>query len=68
GLGILRVSGYVAVGAYDREALIACAAALPLMAIGVVLGNRIHADLDQLMFKRFVAVVMIASGVPLVLR
>jgi uncharacterized membrane protein YfcA len=38
------------------------------MAIGVVLGNRIHADLDQLVFKRFVAVVMIASGVPLVLR
>jgi hypothetical protein len=68
GLGILRVTGYVAVGAYDREALIACAAALPLMAIGIVLGNRIHADLDQLMFKRFVAVVVIASGVPLVLR
>jgi len=68
GLGILRVSGYVAVGAYDREALIACAAALPLIAIGVVLGNRIHANLDQLMFQRFVALVVIASGVPLVLR
>jgi len=68
GLGILRVSGYVAVGAYDREALIACAAALPLMAIGAFFGNRIHANLDQLMFTRFVAVVVIASGVPLVLR
>jgi uncharacterized membrane protein YfcA len=68
GLGILRVSGYVAVGAYGREALIACAAALPLMALGVFLGNRIHANLDQLRFKRFVAVVVIASGVPLLLR
>jgi hypothetical protein len=68
GLGILRVSGYVAVGAYDREALIACAAALPLMAFGAFFGNRIHANLDQLMFTRFVAVVVIASGVPLVLR
>lgn len=68
GLGVLRVSGYVAVGAYDREALIACAAALPLMAIGAVLGNRIHAGLDQLVFKRLVALVVIASGVPLVLR
>lgn len=68
GLGILRVSGYVAVGAYDHEALIACAAALPLMAIGAFFGNRIHANLDQLMFTRFVAVVVIASGVPLVLR
>jgi len=67
GLGILRVSGYVAVGAYDRQALIACAAALPLMAIGVVLGNRMHANLDQLTFQRFVALVVIASGVPLLL-
>jgi uncharacterized membrane protein YfcA len=68
GLGILRVSGYVAVGAYDRDALLACAAALPLMVLGAFLGNRIHANLDQLRFKRFVAMVVIASGVPLVLR
>jgi hypothetical protein len=68
GLGILRVSGYIAVGAYDRDALLACAAALPLMALGVYFGNRIHANLDQLKFRRFVAVVVIASGVPLLLR
>jgi uncharacterized membrane protein YfcA len=67
GLGILRVSGYVAVGAFDREALIACAAALPLMAIGVFLGDHIHANLDQTTFKRLVALVVIVSGVPLVL-
>lgn len=68
GLGLFRGAGYIAVGAYDRDALIACAAALPLMAIGIVLGNRIHANLNQLMFKRFVALVLIASGVPLILR
>jgi uncharacterized membrane protein YfcA len=38
------------------------------MAVGIVLGNRIHANLDQLVFKRLVAFVMIASGVPLLLR
>lgn len=68
GLGVLRVSGYIAVGAFDHDALIACAVALPLMVFGAFLGNRIHANLDQLLFQRFVAVVMIASGVPLVLR
>ena len=68
GFGVLRVSGYVAVGAYDRDALIACAAALPLMAVGAYLGNHIHANLDQVIFKRFVAAILIASGVPLVLR
>lgn len=67
-LGIFRGSGYVAVGAYDRETLIVCAAALPLMAVGIFLGNRIHANLNQRAFRRFVALVMIASGVPLLLR
>lgn len=68
GLGIFRVSGYIAVGAYDHDALIACAVALPLMVFGAYLGNHIHANLDQIMFKRFVSAILIASGVPLVLR
>jgi uncharacterized protein len=67
-LGIFRGSGYLAVGAYDRDALVACAVALPLMAIGIFLGNRIHANLGQATFQRLVALVLIASGVPLVLR
>ncbi len=67
-LGIFRGLGYIAIGAYDRDALIACAAALPLMVIGIFLGNRIHANLNQLMFKRLIAGMMIASAVPLILR
>jgi uncharacterized membrane protein YfcA len=68
GLGILRVSGYAAVGAYDRDALLACAAALPLMVLGAFLGNRIHANLEQLKFRRLVAVILLGSGIPLVLH
>lgn len=68
GLGIMRGAGYVSVGAYDRDALIVCAAALPLMAIGIWAGNHIHANLEPLKFKRLVAAVLIASGVPLMLR
>jgi len=68
GLGIVRGLGYAAVGAFDRDALIACAAALPLMAIGVYIGNRLHANLDPLQFRRFVALILVASGVPLLLR
>ena len=68
GLGIMRVSGYIAVGAFDSEALIACLYALPLMAFGAFLGNHIHANLDQVRFKRLVALIVIASGVPLMLR
>ena len=68
GMGVFRGAGYIAVGAFDHDALLACAAALPMMTIGIFIGNRIHANLDPLMFKRFIALVLIASGVPLLLR
>jgi uncharacterized membrane protein YfcA len=67
-LGLFRGAGYLAIGAYDRETLIACAAALPLMAVGIFIGQHIHANLNQVAFRRFVALVMIGSGVPLLLR
>ncbi|OGA47660.1 MAG: hypothetical protein A3F74_18255 [Betaproteobacteria bacterium RIFCSPLOWO2_12_FULL_62_58] len=68
GMGVFRGAGYIAVGAFGHDALLACAAALPMMAIGIFIGNRIHANLDPLMFKRFIAIVLIVSGVPLLLR
>ena len=67
-LGLFRGVGYAAVGAFEHDALIACAAALPLMLVGVFLGNHIHANLNPLAFKRLVALILIASGAPLLLR
>jgi uncharacterized membrane protein YfcA len=66
-LGIVRGAGYFAVGAYDREALVATAASLPLMYVGVALGNRIHTNLSENAFRRLLGIVLIASGVPLIL-
>ncbi|HET9662667.1 MAG TPA: sulfite exporter TauE/SafE family protein [Burkholderiales bacterium] len=68
GLGLFRGAGYISVGAFDREALIACAIALPMMAVGVFIGNRVHANLTPVAFRRLVAVILIASGVPLLVR
>ncbi len=67
-LCIFRGIGYIVVGTFDREVLIVSAAAVPLMVIGTFLGNHIHANLNQLAFKRFVALILIASGAPLLLR
>lgn len=64
-LGSVRGIGYYAVGAFNRDAMIACAVALPLMIVGALLGNRIHANLDQPLFRRFIAILLIASGIPL---
>jgi uncharacterized membrane protein YfcA len=66
-LGIVRGAGYFAVGAYDREALTATAVSLPLMYVGVALGNQIHTNLSEIAFRRLLSVVLIGSGVPLIL-
>jgi uncharacterized membrane protein YfcA len=53
-LGFIRGAGYFAVGAYDEEALTATAIALPLMYVGVALGDRIHTRLSETSFRRLV--------------
>ena len=67
-LGILRGSAYVIAGEFTRDVLIACAVALPMMALGIFIGNRIHANLNDVAFKRLVAVLLIISGLPLLIR
>jgi len=37
------------------------------MLLGAFLGNHIHANLDQPMFRRFIAILLIVSGVPLLM-
>ncbi|MBI1989316.1 MAG: sulfite exporter TauE/SafE family protein [Betaproteobacteria bacterium] len=67
-LGSMRGAGYFALGAFDRETLLACAVALPLMFAGVMLGNHIHTNLNQTAFRRVVSIILIASGVPLLFK
>lgn len=67
-LGILRGGAYVITGEFTRDVMIACVAALPLMGLGIWAGNHIHANLNDLAFKRLVAVILMLSGLPLLLR
>ncbi len=67
-LGILRGGAYIIAGEFTRDVLIACAVALPMMALGIFIGNRIHANLNDIAFKRLVAVLLIISGLPLLIR
>lgn len=67
-LGILRGGAYVITGEFTRDVMIACVAALPMMALGIWAGSRIHANLNDLAFKRMVAVILMLSGLPLLLR
>ena len=67
-MGIARALGYVAVGAVTSDVLIAFAVALPLMGLGVILGNRLHAKLNQRGFGRLVGVLFVLIGGFLFLR
>jgi len=67
-MGIARALGYLAVGAITTDVLITFAVALPLMGLGVVLGNRLHAHLNQQGFNRLVGVLFVLIGGFLFLR
>jgi uncharacterized membrane protein YfcA len=67
-LAVVRGVGYWAVGEFSREALIVFAAALPVMLIGIAVGNRIHLGLSELAFRRLIGATLLACSIPLMLK
>jgi uncharacterized protein len=64
-LSIARSAGYLAVGEFSREVLWLFAIALPMMLVGIWIGDRVHTGLSELTFRRLVCAVLIASGIAL---
>lgn len=67
-LCIGRGVGYWAAGEFTRDVWVAFAAALPLMFLGIWIGDRVHVRLSELAFKRVVCAVLVICGIPLLLR
>ena len=67
-MGTFRAVGYVMVGAVTADVLILIGVALPLIGIGIVLGNRMHASLNQKAFNRLVGVLFVVIGTFLFVR
>jgi uncharacterized membrane protein YfcA len=67
-LGIVRGLGYWVVGEYTRDVLITVAIALPMMLVGIFIGNRIHTGLSDLAFRRLVSGALIVSGLALLAK
>jgi uncharacterized membrane protein YfcA len=67
-LGVVRGAGYFVVGEFGRDALIAFAFAFPMMLLGIFIGDRFHGGMDELTFRRFIAVVLLVSGVALMVK
>ena len=67
-LVVLRGAGYWAVGEYTREVFITTAIALPMMLVGIFIGNRVHTGLSELAFRRMVSGALIVSGLALLVK
>ena len=67
-LAAIRIAGYAGVGVFDRAALLAFATAVPAMALGTFVGNRMHARVSERAFSRFVAALLVVSGAALILK
>ena len=67
-LSVMRGIGYYATGEFTRDALVLFAAILPVMLIGIYIGDRIHVRLSEITFRRLVGATLVLCGVPLLLR
>jgi uncharacterized membrane protein YfcA len=67
-LGVVRGLGYFAIDEFNREVLTTFAVALPMMLIGIVIGDRVHSGLSDLAFRRVVAGALIVSGAALMIK
>ena len=64
-LNLIRSVGYIATGVFRIDDFVLVAAAFLPVAIGTLLGDRLHDRLDPRAFRRAVGVLLIASGVGL---
>jgi uncharacterized membrane protein YfcA len=66
--GGIRLGAYVTMGLYGQTTLIAVALALPVAAVALLAGGRIHTSLSQPTFMRLISLLLLASGIALLLR
>jgi len=67
-LSVARTIGYAAVNELTLDSFLLCAAAIPAMGIGLLVGDRIHSGLSQAAFQRVVCAALFLCGLPLLLR
>ena len=67
-LSLIRLVAYAAVGELGADSLVVFAAALPVMALGIYLGGRLHAGMSETLFRRVVCAILVVCAIPLLLK
>jgi uncharacterized protein len=68
GLSAVRGLGYAAVGEFGLDVLITFAVAFPLMLLGIFIGDRFHAGMSEITFRRLVGLILVVSGAALLVK
>lgn len=55
-------------GLFSRDILLAAVGGLPLMALGLLIGNRIHLTISPGNFMRLICLILMGSGLALLLK
>jgi uncharacterized membrane protein YfcA len=66
--GTYRIGGYFLTGFFNVNLLLLLAVTLPVMAVSIYLGGRIHTTVSQETFKRGISLLLLASGAALLLK
>jgi uncharacterized membrane protein YfcA len=64
-ISVARTAGYAAVGELTLDSVILCAASIPAMGVGLLVGDRIHTGLSESAFRRVVCVLLALCGLAL---
>ena len=67
-LCIARGIGYWAVGEFTVDAWVMFAAALPLMLVGIFIGDRIQVNISEQAFRKLVCATLFVCGIPLLFK
>src|SRR5437762_812215 len=67
-LSVARTIGYAAVNELTLDSFILCAATIPAMGLGLLVGDKIHSGLSQAAFQRIVCAALFLCGIPLLLK
>jgi uncharacterized membrane protein YfcA len=67
-LSIVRVAGYGGLGLYDARVAALLVVLMPVMVVGMVVGERLHQRLSDARFQKVVALLLVASGIALALK
>ena len=63
-----RAAGYGSLGFYDERVLWLLLAALPVLVVAMIAGDRWHAKLDEARFGHVVAALLVLSGAALLFK